>query len=141
LLLLATLFFYRSQAVGLETSINLQLTVYPETFHLSGQGYIINHEINCLVLKWLDPSENSISSKFDYFGFSQNQATANTLNFKLILQLNQTEKTVFIPQIKEGTYNVSVHYYFGPVAKGNYNLTTTLFAEDSNETLDATSFW
>jgi hypothetical protein len=137
LILLGGFFFYRSQTLGLEISIDLQLTVYPTTSHIEGMGSILNNEINCSVIKWPDSGENSINSKLNYLGFPANEATVNVLNFNLLLELNQTEKSIIIPNVEDGTYNVILHCFFGQVAKGNYNLTAILFVEGSNETLSS----
>lgn len=145
LVLLMSLFFYRYETIGLQTAFDLQLTVYPEgpqSYGVNGTGYLLDDNANFSILKWLDSGQNTIYSQFLYFPFPKNDTRINSVTFDLILYLNQTEKVMRGPVLKNpGVYNVAVRCSFDDVERGNYNLTTNLVVEGSSTILANSQFW
>jgi len=138
-----TFCLYSTQSLGVEMSVNLQITVFPHGYGytLAGYGSIANQEINCTVLKWPNSGKNSVNPDLTYLGFPANESNSGSLTFRLVFYLNQKQKVDYIQNITVGHYDVSVLYYFGQVTRGNYNLTANLFAEGSNETQDTANVW
>jgi hypothetical protein len=139
--LLAGLLFYRSQSLGLQTSITLQLTVFPESYYLNGSGYIFADSMNFSILKWLDSGHSAVDSKFLYLAFPENETRINPVTFNLLFYLNQTEKVIELTNFRNpGVYNATVLCFFDGIKSGSYNMTANLTVEGSFEVLDTSQF-
>jgi hypothetical protein len=124
-IVIALFYSYRIQNSTLVVTVYLDLSVSRESSSRPGFGWILEQNTSVSLVKWpqIATEKTDVNPKYAF-----NETRTTPVHFVVSFYLNQTNKTVSIPDLTTtGSYSAAVSSFFPSINQGTYNLTITVY--------------